>query len=424
MAELAAPSGRGPGQAGRRQELRVLPKRYEIFGFFFSLSLACSLFSNPPRNYFPTHHTALFFCVNPPLTTSSPQDPPTITPSNVIKILTDWWAGRADNSQAELDAKKAELSDLITEVLRRQPHLCYFQGYHDICQVLLLVLPATSSLAVAKEKGGAVPVPTPPTPVGLRASTAARLSGLRIRDFMLPSLGPAVTQLRLIPEILARADAALCARLARTEPYFALPDTLTMFAHNVRRLPDIARVFALLAREPAFALYLFAALASSRRDRLLAEHSPEDEPDMLHFALSKLPQSFDDGGGDGGAQEADLDAVIAAAADLASAHPPESLPSWRGAVSRHSALKTARSVRACAREQTLDDGRAHFDAQLRELRRADRVRALRARYDTWPNRLALLAVVLGVAAAVYVRQAGDPAPSWAPLGSLWGYWGV
>ena len=138
-------------------------------------------------------------------------------------------------------------------------------------------------------------MPTPPTPVGLRASTAARLSGLRIRDFMLPSLGPAVTQLRLIPEILARADAALCARLARTEPYFALPDTLTMFAHNVRRLPDIARVFdALLAREPAFALYLFAALASSRRDRLLAENSPEDEPDMLHFALSKLPQSFDD----------------------------------------------------------------------------------------------------------------------------------
>ena len=174
-------------------------------------------------------------------------------------------------------------------------------------------------------------------------------------------------------------------------------------------------------------LFSFAALASSRRDRLLAENSPEDEPDMLHFALSKLPQSFDDNNSNNNG-EADLDAVIAAAADLASAHPPESLPSWRRSVSRHSALKTARSVRSCAREQTLDDGRAHFDAQLRELRRADRLRALRARYDTWPNRLAVLAVVLGVAAAVYVRHHagsdGDAAPSWLPLGSLWGYWGV
>ncbi|RYP72234.1 hypothetical protein DL771_004364 [Monosporascus sp. 5C6A] len=278
-----------------------------------------------------------------------------------------------DNTQAELDSKKAELSDLITEVLRRLPYLCYFQGYHDICQVFLLVLPAP-----------------------LRAAAVARLSSLRIRDFMLPNLRPAVAQLRLIPEILGAADPELCAHLSRTEPYFALSDTLTMFAHNVQRLGDIARLFdALLAREPAFPLYVFAQMALRRRADLLAH----DEPDMLHFALSKLPQdqtvALD--GPDG------LDAVVEGAARLAEAHPPESLRAWRY-VSAASALKTARDVSACAR-QSLDDGRRFFDAQLRELQWADRCDALR-KYDTWPNRVAVLTVLVGVAAALYMRRGG------------------
>ena len=380
-------------------------------------------------------------------------------------------------------------------MLRRQPHLCYFQGYHDICQVLLLVLPTSLPVRAGEKNDEA----GPGSCMGLRASSAARLSALRIRDFMLPSLGPAVAQLRLIPEILARADRELWERLARglasrgggpgfgsgsagagpdpvPEPYFALPDTLTMFAHNVRRLPDIARLFdALLARDPGFALYLFAALVSSRRGRLLAD-DVADEPDILHVALSKLPQSFDEkrhnqkkkkkqpkGRVDEEKQEDDrdadetdeddedaeddLDAVIASAARLAAAHPPETLPSWRpqrswrqclvlllgsvgvsgsAAVSRDSALRTARDVRACARAQTLADGRAHFEAQLRELRRADRVRALRARIvrlDTRPNRLAALAVLVGVAAAaVYARWPADGGGG-GPFGfgSLWGY---
>ena len=96
-----------------------------------------------------------------------------------------------DQSPKQLDRRKAELSDLITEVLRRHPALCYFQGYHDICQVLLLVL----------GKDAAAPA-------------VARLSLLRIRDFMLPSLAPALAQLRLLPAILAPSTPG-CARTSR-----------------------------------------------------------------------------------------------------------------------------------------------------------------------------------------------------------------
>ncbi|XXG99281.1 eukaryotic translation initiation factor 5B [Hypoxylon texense] len=272
-------------------------------------------------------------------------------------------------TQAQLDSKRAELSDLITEVLRRQPYLCYFQGYHDICQVLLLVLPRPAA----------------------RAAAAARLSALRIRDFMLPSLAPAVAHLRLIPDLLGAVDRGLAAHLSRIEPYFALSDTLTMFAHNVQRYGDIARLFdALLAREQVFSVYVFAVIVLRRRAELVAL----DEPDMLHFAVSKIPQDLD------------LEAVVAEAAALFAAHPPETLRSWRR-ISRASALKTARDVKACA-AQSLEDGRVLFKKQLREMRWAERrEKVLKA---AWANRRIILAVAVA-AGAVYFRKA----PIWASL---------
>lgn len=253
-------------------------------------------------------------------------------------------------------------------MLRRQPYLCYFQGYHDICQVLLLVLPPAS-----------------------RAAAMARLSALRIRDFMLPTLAPAVSQLRLIPDLLGAVDPELSAHLSRIEPYFALSDTLTMFAHNVQQYGDIARLFdALLAREQVFTVYIFAQIVLRRREELVAL----DEPDMLHFTVSKLPTNLD------------LEAVIAEAAALFEAHPPESLRAWRR-ISKASALKTARDVRACA-SQSLDDGRVFFERQLREMHWSDRRdRVLKA---VWVNRRIILAIAVA-AGAVYFRKA----PIWANL---------
>ncbi|KAI0152178.1 hypothetical protein F4776DRAFT_15425 [Hypoxylon sp. NC0597] len=274
----------------------------------------------------------------------------------------------SNDTPAQLDAKKAALSDLITEVLRRQPYLSYFQGYHDICQVFLLVLPPTA-----------------------RAAAVSRLSALRIRDFMLPSLKPALAHLRLIPDILWAVDPALCAHISRTEPYFALSDTITMFAHNVQQYSDIARLFdALLAREQVFSLYVFAQIVLHRRDELF-EH---DEPDMLHFTLSKLPQNLD------------LDAVIDSAARLFERHPPESLRNWRS-ISSASALKTGRDVRRCA-AQSLQEGHTYFQQQQRELVwAAKREQALKT---MWANKAVILAVVIGFG-AVYFRKS----PIWADL---------
>lgn len=270
-----------------------------------------------------------------------------------------------DQSDAELSLRKSELSSLITEVLRRYPYLCYFQGYHDISQVLLLVLaPAW------------------------RARVLARLSVLRIRDFMLPSFGPTTAQLRLLPDILHVADPKLRRHLAGVEPFYALAGTLTMYAHNIETYQDIARLFdVFLAREPVFTVYMFAQIILDRRNEIFEI----DEPDMLHVILGKVPTKMD------------LDELIIKSVALFKQHPPETLHYWRH-ISNFSALKTARDIETCAK-QTMEEGSELFEKQVNELHWQEvrnRVKLALWRYRR-PVKAVGMALVVG-ALAFYLRR--------------------
>ena len=264
----------------------------------------------------------------------------------------------ADQSDAELDQRKSELSDLINEVLRRYPFLCYFQGYHDISQVLLLVLAPA-----------------------IRARVLARLSVLRIRDFMLPSFGPTTTQLRLLPDIIHDADPVLRKHLAGIEPFYALAGTLTMYAHNIERYRDIVRLFdVFLAREPVFSIYVFAQIIIDRRNEIFEI----DEPDMLHVILGKVPPKMN------------LDKLITDAANLFEQHPPESLRYWRR-IPNSSVLKTARDIEVCAK-QSMTEGSDLFEKQVRELGWAELQE--RIKKTLWAYRRPAKAVGLALAVGV------------------------
>lgn len=93
------------------------------------------------------------------------------------------------------------------------------------------------------------------------ASAVARISILRIRDFMLPSMSAAISHLRLLPPILYAADRELFEHIQGAQPYFALAATLTLYAHDIQEYGDIARLFDfLLVREAAISVYLYAAV--------------------------------------------------------------------------------------------------------------------------------------------------------------------
>ncbi|KAL3428380.1 GTPase-activating protein gyp10 [Phlyctema vagabunda] len=287
-----------------------------------------------------------------------------------------------NQSARDLDRKKEELSDLITEVLRRHPYLCYFQGYHDICQVFLLVLDRTS-----------------------RAAAVARLSTLRIRDFMLPTLAPALAQLSLIPDIIRASNPDLYYHLSGTQPFFALSGTLTMYAHDIQEYGDIARLFdVFLAREAVFSVYMFAQIVLQRSEELF--ETPADEPEMLHSILSKLPKPLN------------LEALIRNTVALFEKYPPERLQRW-SLISRSSVLKTGRWPSHIT-EQTLEDGEAFFQKQVRELQwaeRRDKAVAVAWKYRRPAGTLGL-AVLVGVV-SFWMRRSAWPSSLSTGLGALW-----
>ncbi|KAF2684104.1 hypothetical protein K458DRAFT_418418 [Lentithecium fluviatile CBS 122367] len=243
-----------------------------------------------------------------------------------------------NESEKQLDQRKEELSDVIIAVLRRHPSLNYFQGYHDIVQVFLLVLGAQNSPAAV-----------------------ARLSLLRIRDFMASSLDPALSHLELLHPILSTADPALYDHLPKSQPSFALAGTITMFAHNIQEYKDIARLFDFfLARNAVMPIYFFAAAVLSRREEML-EIDKEDE-DIMHATLGKLPQPFD------------VEFHIARTVELYERLAPDTLGSfawWR--ISSSSVLKTP-SAPAELSNMSLEEGERLLLQQEKEVRRQQAIK--------------------------------------------------
>ena len=289
-----------------------------------------------------------------------------------------------DQSEKQLDRRKEDLSDVITEVLRRHPALCYFQGFHDIVQVLLLVL--------GKE---------------LAVGAVTHLSLLRIRDFMLPSLSPSLAHLSLLPAILYSADSKLCQHLSQTKPYFALAATLTLYAHEIQDYGVIARLFDFLLTEEAVAsLYLFTVIILSRKNELL--EIPANEPEMLHFTLSKLPQSLD------------VEDLVRRTGDLFLQHPPDRLPfrAWCK-ISSYSVLKTTRGPHAT---QNLMEGKELLAKQIVQLQREDFRRRLLS--TMWKYRRPAggigLALLVGLI-SFWVQKGALGNMSWLGMRKLWSF---
>ncbi|KAL9600045.1 MAG: hypothetical protein Q9219_003415 [cf. Caloplaca sp. 3 TL-2023] len=287
-----------------------------------------------------------------------------------------------NESEKQLDHRKGELSSVIIQVLRTYPMLSYFQGFHDIAQVFLLVL-------------------------GVEGAPAAvfRLSLLRIRDFMLPSLSPSLAHLRLLPSILQAADVKLCMHLSQTQPFFALAATLTLYAHDIQEYGDIARLFDfLLAHGTVMSVYFFAVIILFRREELF--DIPADEPEMLHSVLSKLPKPLD------------LEALIAKAMSLFTEFPPETLPfrAW-ARISPYSVLKTTQRN---FRQQSLSDGVDLFEKQVSQLHREQRLEQVRKKLWEYrrPAGRAGLAIFVALV-AFWMRKSGFGSYGASVIRTLW-----
>lgn len=231
----------------------------------------------------------------------------------------------------------------------------------------------------------------------------ARLSLLKIRDFLLPTITGTESQLKLLIPLLYVSDPDLYKQISGLQPFFALAAVLTMFAHDVQEYGGIARLFDyFLSHDAVSLIYMTVAMITLRKDELL--DIEEDEPEMLYAVLSKLPRTLD------------LEGLIRRTEGLRERFPMDKLPPrvWRS-ISTFSVLKTTLDPEATSR-QDLHDGEVWLDLHAKEIQRqkAREEKIKKMRKTAYLYRKPASAVVLAVfvgALSVWLGRSGSASTS-------------
>ncbi|KAI8092502.1 rab-GTPase-TBC domain-containing protein [Halteromyces radiatus] len=164
--------------------------------------------------------------------------------------------------------KQQELHRMIVEILWRNPRLKYYQGFHDICTVFLLVLGKRAGIPAAEN-----------------------VALFFTRDAMLDSFDPISKQLRLMMSIIEYEDTELMTFMERNNvmPFYALSWVLTWFSHDLTDFNKITRLFDLfIASSAMMPLYVASAITLIRRDELLGA-----DPEYLHSLMTHIPEDID-----------------------------------------------------------------------------------------------------------------------------------
>uniref|UniRef100_A0A7S0I0B0 Rab-GAP TBC domain-containing protein n=1 Tax=Hanusia phi TaxID=3032 RepID=A0A7S0I0B0_9CRYP len=163
-----------------------------------------------------------------------------------------------------------ELSTVIDTILATNPDLHYYQGFNDVCSVAILVMGNDST---------ALPI-------------AERLAKYHFREAMNKSMFAVQQALHLLMNILKRRDRKLyeCLSECEVDPVFALSWILTWFAHDLKSLDKIERLYDFfLASHPLMSLYFSASLLCWRRQQLLPS---KGDYSLVHSTMQTLPHDL------------------------------------------------------------------------------------------------------------------------------------
>ncbi|CAB37599.1 GTPase-activating protein gyp10 [Schizosaccharomyces pombe] len=229
----------------------------------------------------------------------------------------------ADQNQVHLDSERSffqyklnpfllrkhrsQLTKLLSVVFKHYPELCYYQGLHDIAQILLLTLPFSHALPLMEH-----------------------LVFYRLRDFMLPTLDGTVKQLQLILAVIKARDPTLYEYLIKADIqcYFALSWLITWFAHDVSDISVVCRLFDFfISSHPLTVVYTCAQVVLDNRTSIIELLWDNSGADLLHSYLCKLPASIN------------VNQLIKNTCATISAVPFSSLPLDRYQISPYSCLR-------------------------------------------------------------------------------------
>ncbi|XP_028667824.1 TBC1 domain family member 20 [Erpetoichthys calabaricus] len=293
---------------------------------------------------------------------------------DVRRSLRRFPPGMPDDQREDLQEK---LIDIILLVLKKNPQLHYYQGYHDIVVTFLLVL--GEELA---------------TPL------VEKLSTHHLRDFMDPTMDNTKHILNYLMPIIERVNPEVHDFMQRAEvgTIFALSWLITWFGHVLSDFRHVVRLYDFfLACHPLMPIYFAAVIVLYRENEVL-----ESECDMaaVHHLLSQIPQDLP------------YETLISRAGDLFVQFPPSEL-------AREAALQQSqRTAASTFKDFELASAQQRPDMVLRQRFREQASQEAKARgviVKPRTNRFMKLAVMgltvaLGAAALAVVNTALE----WAP----------
>lgn len=117
------------------------------------------------------------------------------------------------------------LEQIILRVFENNPRLCYFQGYHDIVSIFVLVYASDCMVNFGETSESFCKL--------LQCVESFTL--IYLRDFVMESLEFTLDQIRCLPSIIESKSPALARSLQMTsnDVLFALPYVLTLFSHVI-----------------------------------------------------------------------------------------------------------------------------------------------------------------------------------------------
>lgn len=195
-----------------------------------------------------------------------------------------------------------QLIDIILDVLKRNPQLYYYQGYHDVAVSLLLVVGERMAIAMLDT-----------------------LSNYHLRDFMDPTMDSTKHILNYLMPILEQVDRELHDFMTRAEvgTIFALSWLITWFGHVLSDFKHTLRLYDFfLSSHPLMPIYLAATIVLHREKEV---KQSECDMAMVHHLLSRIPQDLP------------YELLISRAQDLFDRYPP-SLLAKRVALQSHKSI--------------------------------------------------------------------------------------
>lgn len=243
------------------------------------------------------------------------------------------------------DCLRKLLENTIVRILRKHPKLSYYQGYHDVVSVFVVVFAEGREYyppefhgetevrenvlclsdmtnrgeddTLKSESNEDVSNSTSSTSTNVCEGSILNkclveeeklfkcveaFTLLYLRDFMMDSLDFPIDQLKVIPKLIKNIDKQLFRKLQldKVEPFFAVSSVLTIFSHEIKPLEnnESSLIFCIFdyivsTQSMTVPLLMYAYLVVENKDRLMKEYDAnlnnfENTIDLVHGVMQKV----------------------------------------------------------------------------------------------------------------------------------------